>query len=127
MSRLQKIIATVLVALCIIGYSSMALASRATFTNKRIYGGSSQSITSLARERSINIEQRVDSISWNGQSGWKFRGYSNGQPCTALTTITGTGNWLADFISYPTVVSFRESINSTSAADYLSFNGIVYA
>ncbi|MBD5560213.1 MAG: hypothetical protein HDQ87_07655 [Clostridia bacterium] len=128
MNRLRKTMATLLVALCIIGCSSVALASRVTFTSKRIYGGASQSVATLARERSINIEQRVDYVNWNGQSDWKFRGYNGGEACTELKTIpsTGVGNWLADFTKYPSAVTVRESIRSSSPSDYLIFSGILY-
>ena len=127
MNKVRKMIAVALVVLSVFSVSAVAFASSYTFNNKLIYGGPSQNIVTLRRERSINIEQRVDKVRMNGQSGWKLRGYSNGQACTAVTTIGGTGNWLANFISYPTYVAFYESIASSSSAAYLSFDGTVYA
>ena len=128
MKKISKLLAVVLTLSMLFAFSTVAFASKTDFSNKRIYGGPSQTITTMTRQRNYNIEQKVTSVQWNGQSSWKVRGYSqsSGAACTELSTITGVGSTLADFISKPATIQVKNSIASTSSTAYLTFSGIVY-
>lgn len=129
MKKTTKLMAMMLavVMLCSV-FATTAFASSTKFTDKRVYGGPSQTITTLTRQRSYNIEQKVTAIIWNGQSSWKVRGYSHtsGAACTDLSTITGVGSTLANFTTKPATVQIKNSIASTSSTAYLTFSGTVY-
>lgn len=129
MKKLAKLTSAVMALVMIFALASTAFASSKTHTNRKIYGGPSQSVMSATRDRSINIEARVDSWVKRSQSNWRMRGYSGGTstPCTELSPeIVLTGNWLADFTTYPSSVTIKMSIASTSASDYLIWSGVTY-
>lgn len=129
MKKSRKIIVMVVVVVLMLAVASTAFASSMTFEWYPVYGGPSQAIVTLARQRSYNIEQRVDGVAWNGQGSWKVRGYSQatGSSCTGITSLTGTGNFLADFTSKPVNVTVKNSIASSDPSRYLEWSGIVYS
>ena len=130
MKKSTRIIVMVLVVVMVLAVASTALASSQTHSNRKIYGGPSQSVMWATRDRSVNIEARVDSLVKRSQSNWRMRGYStsSGTACTVLSPeIVRTGNWLADFTSYPSGVNIKMSIASSSSSDYLIFSsGVTY-
>lgn len=127
-NRLKKVIACAFAAMMVMGVSSTALATSTNYTNKRIYGGASQTIMTGSRSRSNNVSQYVSSVNRNGQSGWKLRAYnhSTGGTCTDLVSITVVGGYnYANYTSKPTTVRVKNSIASSSSSSYLSFTGSV--
>lgn len=127
MKKLRRVFAAITVVVMLFALASTAMASRLEHTNREIRGGPSQSVMVASRDRSINIEARVDSWIRRSQSNWRMRGYYGANACTELSPeIVRTGNWLADFISYPDAVNIKMSIASTNYSDYLIWSGITY-
>ena len=128
MKRSIKVVTIVVVLILIMSVASTAFASSTTFSKCKVYGGPSQTICTMARQRNINIAEKVTGVTWHGQSGWKLRGYSQstGVACTELKSITGTGSCLANFTFKPATIQVKNSISSTNSTSYLEFSGIVY-
>lgn len=124
---MKKLISLVLVFVMIMAISATALAATGNFTNKYIYGGTSQDVYTGARIRTNNVYVYVSSVT-SLKAGWKFRGYdqSSGSTCTDLSSeITGAGNWYAAYTSLPTTVRVKMSISSTNSSDYLYWSGSI--
>ena len=128
MKKSLRIVVIAMSIIMILGIASTAFASSTTFKWKKVYGGPSQAMCTMARQRNYNIEQKVTGVTWHGQGGWKLRGYNQatGASCTTLTSITGANSFLANFTHKPTNVVVKNSISSTSLGDYLEWNGTIY-
>lgn len=126
---MKKIICIILAMVMVFAFVTSAFADTVTYTNMRVYGGSSQQVYTNNRVNSSTIDVTITSYSYM-QSGFKFRGYNhaNGSTCTALSTvITGNGDWHAGYTSFPTVVTVKMSITSSDPTVYLVWSGTIDA
>ncbi|MEA4948726.1 MAG: hypothetical protein VB068_03605, partial [Petrimonas sp.] len=94
----------------------------------KVRGDDSQDLAESTRQQPERIDLYVSAVTWNGQSGWKIRGYnaSNGTSCTVRSSVTGTGSNLAWYDTKPTTVKVKTSISSSEYDDYLEFKGSLY-
>ncbi len=125
---MKKILATVLALILVFAFCSVAFADSGTFNAHKVYGGPSQIIAWSTRSEPNTMDLRVDSITWNGQSNFLFRGYDyeTGLDCTYAKRVTGTGYFKATYTSNATEIDMYASISSTSAADFLTFSGAYF-
>ena len=129
-SRLGKMMILVLAIVTVFAFSTTAFASwDISWTNKHITGGNSQIVGTYTRSEPNSMDVDVTSLTLNGQSGWKFRGYlaGTGTKATELQSMYTTAYYCADYTTTKYVsMDMKMSIASSSTSDYLIFSGDLY-
>lgn len=122
---MKKMLIVVLAVVLVFAFATTAFAGYASYSSKKVFGGSSQEFTTDIRSSTSQILLSVSSVTWNGQSSWKMRGYSHqdGSACTALSDPLAAGSNTVSFTSLPAVVTVKTSIASSVYSDYLYFSG----
>ena len=128
--KLKKMMILVLAIITVFAFATTAFASYDyQWTNRHVYGGSSQIVGVADRSEPNSMDVDVTSLTWHGQSSWKFRGYleATGTASTKLKTIYSTAYYCADYTStvYASM-AMKMSIASSSTSDYLTFSGYGY-
>ena len=128
MLRQKNFILKAIAGLMLLLIAMPVFAVSGSLTDQIVHGGASQVIVWGAKNEPNSMDVNISSITWNGQSDFKFRGYaySNGSATTACTyakSITGTGYRAATYTSHPAEACMKMSIASTNCCDFLKFSG----
>lgn len=125
--NMKKILSFVLVFAMIMAVTSTAFAATGNFTDKEIFGGSSQDVFTGARSRTNNVIVKVTKTV-GLKSGFRFRGYdhSTGSTCTGLSdAYPVSGDWVASYTSLPNNVRVKMSIASTDPDVSMKWSGSI--
>ena len=107
--------------------TTTAFAATGNFTDKEIFGGSSQDVFTGARSRTNNVIVKVTKTV-GLKSGFRFRGYdhSTGSTCTGLSdAYPVSGDWVASYTSLPNNVRVKMSIASTDPDVSMKWSGSI--
>jgi len=130
-SRFRRMIILVLTVITVFSFATTAFAGVDVYWyNKEVCGGPSQPVGSAIRSEvnSMDVDPFAGQVNWNGQSSWKFRGYTWGETkTTELKSIYGDGYYCAGYItaSYCWMYMMM-SIGSSNTNDKLTFSGYGY-
>ncbi len=131
-SRLGKMMILVLAVVMVFAFATTAFA--AVYDeykyNEDVTGGASDYQYGANRDEYNSMDVYPIAIDWNGQSGWKFRGYcsSDGSYGTVLKSIYSTATYCASYTSgsYGDRYYMKMSIASPSSSDKLTYSGYLY-
>jgi hypothetical protein len=126
MKIIKKILILSIITALIFSFATSVFAASTSFSTKKVFGKSSQELTTEFKDQDLALTLNVTSVSFNGNSGWKIRAYSHYDvtTCSDLSDeITGTGNWSCSYTSDPDVVTVKSSISSSTYTTYLYFSG----
>ena len=129
---MKKIFAFVLVFAMIMAVTSIALAATAAYdkyySDRYVYGGDAQWQWSDYRSEANSMDVKPTGITWNSQSGWKFRGYFGSDYGTVLKSIYGTQTYTAPYTAgnVGAYYSMRMSIASSNSNDNLVYSRYLY-
>lgn len=127
-----RVLVMALAIIMVLGIASTAFAATTAYdkyySNRYVYGGASQWQWSATRSEPNSMDVKPTSITWNNQSGWKFRGYLGSNYGTVLKPIYGTQTYTAPYTAgnVGSYYSMRMSIASSNANDNLVYSGFLY-
>lgn len=125
---MKKLLVLVVAVILVFSFATTTFASTTTLNSTEVFGGTSQELTTDFRDRTSNMCLNVSYIIWNGQTGWKIKGYSHydGTASSALISITGTGNYYSTYTNYPQTMTVKTSIASSLYYQFMMFDGTLY-
>ena len=122
---LRRVTILVVALALVFVFATTALAGSASFVNKHVYGGASQT-QSLGSKDRVNIRYYCSYINWLGETLFRYRGYdeADNTACSVITEIKYEGvYYYANYTADPSSVRVKASIATTDTSQYLTYNG----